>query len=71
MPGNRVLINAQDYTHIRMTETHQIRYWTGRFSVTESQLVELVGTHGSAVATIVRVLSSRVEVSPERPPGNG
>lgn len=56
MPDRWTLSDPQDYTHIRIVEAYEARYWAARFNVTEAELTALVGTHGEAVASVIRAI---------------
>lgn len=59
MPDRKMFSDPQDYTHIRIGEAYEARYWAARFNVTEAELTALVGAHGDAVASVIRAIDAK------------
>ena len=59
MADNMNDTGSPDRDRIALEQEHEVRYWTGRFGVSEQQLRQAVGQVGNSVAEVERALQGR------------
>ncbi|MBN8727705.1 MAG: DUF3606 domain-containing protein [Xanthomonadales bacterium] len=56
MSDDRSLRGAQDRLRVNVNEDHEVRYWTGKWGVTEQQLRDAVKRVGPMAKDVERAL---------------
>ena len=56
MPDDKTKRGPQDRSRINVNEDYELRYWTGKFQVSEQELRDAVNRAGTSAAAVERLL---------------
>jgi len=61
MPDDLSNRGAQDRARISLSEPHEVKYWTQKWSVTEEELKRAVARVGNSAAAVAKQLGKPVD----------